>query len=186
MKKILTLLMLFCFLISCERKEPSFSKEMIEKLVFEDNGLPPSYLRLDLYVLTHNNEIHQTNNNELMFFYKKYYSKEFKSFNEFLNASLNDGFIFDKKVFKNNRDYLTSFKLNPKMEKEYSFLGFNKFLEKYSKVSSKKDELESNKSHLNSDEYSAFKYLLYINRYDVSSDCYLGIDYIRKREDSFN
>ncbi|MDA6072789.1 hypothetical protein NJT12_24510 [Flavobacterium sp. AC] len=186
MKKVITLLALFCLLISCERKEPNFSEEMIEKLVFEDNGLPPYYLRLDLYVLTDNNEIHQTNNNELMFFYKKYYSKEFKSFNEFLNASLNADFIFDKKLLKNNANYLTSFKLNPKLEKEYSSLGFNKFLEKYSKSSSRKDELEFNKSNLNSDEYSAFKYFLYVNKYDVSSDCYLGIDYIRKRKDSFN
>lgn len=185
MKKIISLLMLICFLISCERKEPNFSKEMIQKLVFKDDGLPPYYLRLDLYILTNNNEIHQTNNNELMFFYKKYYSKDFKSFNQFLDSSLNTNFVFDKKLFKNKSYYLESFKLNSKIKNEYNSLEFHDFLKKYSKSSHRKDRLELKKSNLTSIEYSTVKYLLYINKYDISSDCYLGIDYIRKREDSF-
>jgi len=185
MKKILTILMLFCFLISCERKEPNFSEEMIGKLVFKDDGLPPYYLGLDLYVITNNNEIHQTNNNELMIFYKKYYTKKFKSFNQFLDASLNNNFVFDKKLFKEKSYYLESFKLNSKIEKEYHSLGFDKFLKKYSKPLSRKQELELNKSNLKTDEYFTIVYLFYINRYDVSSDCYIGKDYIRKREDSF-
>jgi hypothetical protein len=172
-------------LISCEKKEPNFSGEMIEKLVFEDNGLPPYYLRLDLYVLTNNNEIYQTNNNELMFFYKKYYSKEFKSFKEFLDVSLNNDFIFDKKLFKENKYFLRSFKLNSKIENEYHNLGFHDFLKKYSKSSKRNNTLELNKSDLKFGEYSTIKYLLYVNKYDVSSDCYLGKDYIRKREYSF-
>lgn len=158
---------------------------MIGKLVFKDNGLPPYYLGLDLFVLTKNNEIHQTNNNELMLFYKKYYSKKFKSFNQFLDASLNNNFVFDKKLFKEKSYYLKSFKLNSKIEKEYYNLGFDKFLKKYSKPSSRKYEPELNKSDLKTDEYLTITYLLFRNRYDVSSDCYIGKDYIRKREDSF-
>ena len=185
MKKILSLLILFCFLIACDKKDPNFSEEMIEKLVFEDDGLPPYYLRLDLYVLTNENEIYQTNNNELMFFYKKYYSKKFKTFDKFLDACLNDNFIFDKNLFKERSYYMVSFKLNSKIETEYTNLGFNEFLKKYSKSSSNKNELEFNKSDLRPSEYSTIKYILYLNKYDVSSDCYSGKDYIRKREDSF-
>lgn len=185
MKKILTVLILLCFLISCKRKELNFSEEMIGKLVFKDDGLPPYYLGLDLYVITNNKEIHQTNNNELMFFYKKYYFKKFKSFNQFLDASLNNNFVFDKKLFKEKSYYLESFKLNSKIEKEYYSLGFDKFFKKYLKPSSRKYEPELNKSDIKSDEYLTIAYLLFINRYDISSDCYRGKDYIVKREDSF-
>jgi Xaa-Pro aminopeptidase len=184
MKKILFLLMLFCFFSSCERKEPNFSEEMIEKLVFKDDGLPPYYLGLDLYVITNNNEIHQTNNNELMFFYKKYYSKKFKSFNQFLDAGLNNNFVFDKKLFKEKSYYLESFKLNSKIEKEYSDLGFEEFLKKYSKETTAK-RLALNRATIKDGEYLTIAYFLYKNKYDISSDCYLAIDYLRKREDSF-
>ncbi|WP_031454022.1 hypothetical protein [Flavobacterium chungangense] len=56
MKKILFLL-LFCFLFSCEKKEPNFSEDMIEKLSvmqeYKDGKLLPSiYLGLDLYGFT--------------------------------------------------------------------------------------------------------------------------------------
>ncbi|PXY38840.1 hypothetical protein DMB65_20890 [Flavobacterium cheongpyeongense] len=72
MKKIL-LLLLFCFLFSCEKKEPNFSEDMIEKLSvmqeYKDGELLPSiYLGLDLYGLTKNNEVYGTNNHELFFF----------------------------------------------------------------------------------------------------------------------
>jgi hypothetical protein len=38
MKKIVTLLMLFCLLISCERKRYHFSEEMIERLAFHEKN----------------------------------------------------------------------------------------------------------------------------------------------------
>ena len=191
MKKILTLLMLFCFLISCETKEPDFSKEMIEKLA--DRGeirndslaLPPPLISFsNAFLLTNNGEVVFFNENELFFFYKEDYSKKFKFFKEFLNAVLNDGFVLDQKLFKNPR-YPKRFKLDQKIEKEYSDLGFNKFLKKYSKPSKRKNEIELNKSNLKTNEYLTILYLLFINRYDVSEDCYLGIDYIIKRENSF-
>ncbi|MEG2101573.1 MAG: hypothetical protein RRY99_08685 [Flavobacterium sp.] len=191
MKKIITLLMLFCFLISCERKEPNFSDEMIEMLA--DRGeikdgvviLPPPLASFtDLYFRITNNEIVLINGNELYFFYKKYYSTEFKSYKDFLNAVLNDEFIMDKELFKHPK-YPKRFKLNAEIKKEYSNLGFNEFLKKYSKPSLRKKELILNKSNLKEGQYLSVTYLLYINKYDISSDCYLGVDYIRKREDSF-
>ena len=71
MKKIISLLMLFCLLISCERKEPNFSEEMIEMLA--DRGeikdgvviLPPIPASFtDLYFRITNNEIVLINGNE--------------------------------------------------------------------------------------------------------------------------
>ncbi|WP_417942956.1 hypothetical protein [Flavobacterium sp. RS13.1] len=188
MKKIL-LLLLFCFLFSCEKKEPNFSEDMIEKLSvmqeYKDGELLPSiYLGLDLYGLTKNNEVCKTNNHELFFFYKEYYFKKFKSFEDFLSAVLNKNFVLDKELFK-KRIYLASFKLNPVIQKEYSDLGFDKFLKKYSKPSIRKDELELNKSVIKTGGYSTIKYFLFLNRYDVSVDCYIGKDYISKREDAF-
>ncbi|GAA3762165.1 hypothetical protein GCM10022423_12070 [Flavobacterium ginsengiterrae] len=64
-------------------------------------------------------------------------------------------------------------------------MGFKNFLEKYSKSSSRKGKVELNKSNLKNDEYLTIAYLLYINRYDISQDCYIGKDYICKREDFF-
>ncbi len=162
---------------------------MIEKLSimeeYEDGQLLPSiYVGLDLYGLIKNNEVYETNNHELFFLYQGYYFKKFESFESFLNAILNKDFVLDKQLFK-KRIYLPSFKLNPIIEKEYTSLGFDKFLKKYSKPSIRKNELELNKSIIKAAEYSTVKYFLFINRYDVSVDCYIGKDYIRKREDSF-
>lgn len=177
--------MLFCLLISCERKEPNFSKEMIEKLayMYEDAELgllPSEYLRLDLYILTNDKEICRTNNHYLFIYYRKNYFKKFTSFDFFLDEVLNKEFLLDE-----NSKSFYSFKLNQKIQKEYSDLGFDRFLKKYSKQSYRKDELELYTSGLKTDEYFTIKYLLYINKYDVSSDCQMGKDYIRKREDSF-
>lgn len=190
MKKILILLVLFCFLFSCERKQSNFSEEMIEKLA--DRGeikggtvrLPaPSTSFLPLYVLINNNEFHRCNSDELFYLYKKNYSNKFQSFEDFLNAVLNQDFVFDKKIFKTFRNF-DSFKLNPKIEKQYLDLGFNEFLKKYSRETVSK-RLALNRKIVKEGEYSTLVYILFKNGYDISSDCYLGIDYIRKREDSF-
>lgn len=136
---------------------------------------------LNLYVLTSNSEIHESVNNELLYFYEEYYTKNFKSFEEFLDAVLNKEFILDKSKFE-NPDLLNSFKLNSKITKEYSNLGFHKFLKKHSKQLDK-NSLILNNSNIKKDEYLTIIYLFYKNGYDISSDCYLGVDYIRKRED---
>lgn len=188
MKKILILLMLFCFLTSCEKKGPNFSEEMIEKLAdrgeIKDGIIrlpPPPSTFLDIYINTNNNEFILTTGDELFLFYKECYSNKFKSFKEFLDVVLNNDFIFNKRLFKDSR-YPQSFKLNSKTEKEYKDLGFDKFLQKYSKPSSRKKVLELNKSIIKSGEYLTVCYFLYKNRYDISRDCYIGKDYILKRE----
>ncbi|WP_281309526.1 hypothetical protein [Flavobacterium flavigenum] len=190
MNKILTLL-LFCFLFSCEKKEPAFSKEMIEilsergELKNNTESLPPPPISFsDVYLLTNNDEVVILNENELFFFYKKDYYTKFKSFKEFLNAVLNNGFVVEKKMFK-HPNYPRRFKLNSKIKKEYSDLGFHEFLKKYSKLSSRKVALELNKSIIKSEEYLTITYLLYKNKYDMSRDCYLGKDYVEKRVDAF-
>ena len=189
MKKILSLLMLFCFLISCEEKESNFSEEMIDKLAdrgeIKDGIIrlpPPPSTFSDIYINANNNEYILTTGDELLFFYKECYSNKFKSFKEFLDVVLNKNFVFNKRLFKDSR-YPKSFKLNSRTEKEYKDLGFDKFLQKYSKPSSRKDVLELNKSIIKSGEYLTVCYFLYKNRYDISRDCYIGKDYIRKRRD---
>jgi hypothetical protein len=190
MKKIITLLTLFCLLISCERKEPNFSKEMIKKLshsgeVKKSTIILPlaSSSFLDLYVQTNNKEILLSSVGELLFLYRGYYSQKFDSFDDFLNAVLNHRFVLDKGLFK-KPTYLESFKLNSNAEKEYARLGFNSFLKKYSKETASK-RIALKREIIKEGEYSTIAYILFKNGYDLSSDCYLGIDYIRKREESF-
>ncbi|RKR10094.1 hypothetical protein C8C82_2065 [Flavobacterium sp. 81] len=144
---------------------------------------PPPIFFSDVYLLINSNEFVRLNENELFFFYKRYYSKKFKFFKGFLTAVLNDGFIIDERLFKDN-NYPKRFKLNPKIEKVYSDSGFNEFFKKYSKETASK-RLALNRAAIKDDEYLTILYILFKNRYDISSDCYLGIDYIRKREDSF-
>ena len=190
MKKILSL-MLLCFLISCEKKELNFSKEMITVLAdpgeIQDNGAiklpPPSITFLDIYIRTNDNEILLSSSGELYFFYKEYYSKKFESYDDFLDTVLNQDFVLDKRLLK-KPTYLKSFKLNSNTEKEYTDLGFNSFLRKYSKETVSK-RLVLNRKIINEGEYSTIVYILFKNGYDISSDCYLAIDYIRKRKDSF-
>ena len=190
MKKIITLLTLFYLLISCERKEPNFSKEMIKKLshsgeVKKSTILLPlaSSSFLDLYVQTNNKEILLSSVGELLFLYGEYYSQKFDSFDGFLNAVLNQRFVLDKGLFK-KPTYLESFKLNSNAEKEYARLGFNSFLKKYSKETASK-RIALKREIIKEGEYSTIAYILFKNGYDLSSDCYLGIDFIRKREESF-
>lgn len=186
MKKIF-LLLLFFFLFSCEKKEPAFSEEMIKELT--DRGKikgdseplppPPPIIFSDVYLRTDSDEIVLLDEIELFSFYNKYYSKQFKSFTDFLNAFLNDGTLINIGELINSK-YLKRFKLNLKIEKEYSDLGFDEFFKKYSKPLLK--DLIINKSNIKEGEYLSVTYLLYRNGYDISSDCYLGVDYIRKRK----
>lgn len=185
MKKILFVLVLLCSLISCKRKEPGFSEEMIEKLayMYEDAELgllPSEYLRLDLYILTSGKEICRTNNHDLFIYYRKNYFKKFTSFDFFLDEVLNKEFLLDK-----NSKSFYSFKLNQKIQKEYVSLGFDNFLKKYSEDNVGKEKLKLNKTIIQKNDLLTIKYLLYKNKYDVSFDDHLGIYYIRKREDSF-
>lgn len=134
MKKIVALFTLFCLLISCERKEPNFSEEMIETLAERGEirndtlALPPMPIFFsDVYLLINNGKVVLLDENYLFFFYKRDYSKRFKSFKIFLNAVLNDGFIIDERLFK-HLNYPKRFRLNAEIKKEYSNLGFNEFL----------------------------------------------------------
>lgn len=188
MKKILSLLILFCFFSSCGRKEPNFSKEMIEKLADFGNRedgivLPSPYSFLDLYIRLNESEIFITNQEYLYHSYKRYYSAKYKTFKEFLETVLNKDYVFNN---SNPKIMLARyFKLNQKVEKEYAQLGFEKFLKKYSEPSFKKGEFELKKVIIESDEYSTISYLLYLNRYDISFDD-IHVRYsIIKREDSF-
>jgi hypothetical protein len=190
MKKIIILIILFGFLISCKRKEQNFSKEMIKKLshsgeVKKSTIILPlaSSSFLDLYVQTNDKEILLSSVGELLFLYRGYYSQKFDSFEDFLNAVLNQRFVLDKELFR-KPTYLESFKLNPNAEKEYARLGFNSFLKKYSKETASK-RIALKREIIKEGEYSTMAYILFKNGYDLSSDCYLGIDYIRKREESF-
>jgi len=186
MNKILIFLILFPFFQSCQKKEQNFSDEMIEKLIVlkENDNLPPPNSFLDLYIVTDKNEIMATDNYSLYMFYNEYYYKKFNSLKEFLIEVLNKDYILEKKFFK-NKFYLNSFKLNRTIENEYSKLEFDEFLKKYSeKTASGRNKL--NKSIINEDEYLTIVYLLFKNKYDIARDCYIGNDYIIKREDYFN
>jgi len=182
MKKILTLLILLFVLLSCEKKEENFSDEMIEELIIEDYGLPSKYGFLNLYVKTNDNNILPTTNHYLFGLYKIHYHKTFKTFELFLNEVLNNNLIINKEEFK--KSYFGDFKLNRNIEKKYSEIGFDEFLKKYSeKTASNRTKLK--KTIINENEYLTVVYLLYKNRYDISRDCYIGNDYIIKREDYF-
>lgn len=142
-----------------------------------------SIIFLHFYVITDNNEIHQTFKGELSYIHNKYYSQEFTSYEKFLDAVLNESFILEKKRLK-KITHFSSFKLNPEIEKEYSTLEFDRFLKKYSKETASK-RAALNRTIIKEDEYSTVVYILYKNGYDISFDCYLGIDFIKKREDLF-
>lgn len=185
MKKIVIVFILLGLIISCKNKEENFTDKMLEKLSVVDDELPSMFTSLRLYVFTNNGEILETNCNSLFIFYKLNYNKSFKTFKEFLDETLNNGFVIDKNKFK-KKIYLESFRLNPKIEKEYNELGFDGFLKKYSKGSSTKNsDLELNKTKINEGEYESIIYLLYKNKFDISIDCHIGKDYIRNREARF-
>jgi hypothetical protein len=188
MKKILTLIILLCFLISCERKEPNFSEEMIEKLAFHnDRKNAPitlnKYSIIEFYIRTNEDEIFVTNGELLYQSYKMYYQKKYKTYKEFLEIVLDKDYVFDasnEKII-----ILQNFKLNQKTEKEYDSLGFDKFLKKYSRPSFNDNGDELNNLIIQPEEFSTISYLLYLNRYDIHVDDIHPRYSIIKREDSF-
>ena len=190
MKKIITLLTLLFLLISCERNKPNFSKEMIRNFSEPrevSNSLiklpPPISFQIDLYVKHSDKEILLSSIGELLFLYKNHYYLEFDSFEKFLNDVLNHDFVLDKKAHK-KETYLESFKINSNIEKEFSNIGFERFLKKYSKETASK-RIALKREIIKEGENATIAYFLFKNGYDLSSDCYLGIDYIRKREEFF-
>ncbi|RBN51216.1 hypothetical protein [Flavobacterium psychrolimnae] len=183
-------LVLIFLLISCESKEPNFSKEIIrnfsESSEVNDTIIkvpPPISYQIDLYVKASDKEILLSSVSELLFIYKNHYFLEFDSFAKFLNAVLNQDYVLDNKVH-NKKTYLESFKVNPNIEKDFNRLGIKGFLTKYSKETASK-RIALKREIIKEGEYSTIAYILFKNGYDLSSDCYLGIDYIRKREESF-
>lgn len=188
MKKTLTLLMLFYFLISCERKEPDFSKEMIEKLAIHDEGKGDvvtinKYAFIDLYIRTNEDEIFITNGESLYQSYKLYYQKKYNTFKDFLEIVLSEDYALD--ASKQKIILLQNFKLNSKVDKEFESLGIDELLKKYSKPSLSENEDELNSLIIKPDEFFTISYLLYLNRYDLKVDDIHGRYFIIKREDSF-
>ncbi|MFQ6600354.1 hypothetical protein [Flavobacterium sp. C3NV] len=188
MKKNIILLMLFCFLISCERKEPNFSKEMIEKLAIHDEGKGEvvtinKYSFIDLYIRTNEDEIFITNGESLYQSYKLYHQKKYKTFKDFLEIVLSEDFVLD--ASKQKIILLQNFKLNSKVKKEFESLGIDEFLKKYSKPSLSENEDELNSLIIKPDEFFTISYLLYLNRYDLKVDDIHARYSIIKRENSF-
>lgn len=185
MKKFLALFLILLVLYSCQRQQDSFSAQMIQKLSAIDDEIPSVYSSLDLYIMINDTMIVQRSINDLFRDYKENYSEEFIKFDIFLVEVLNKDLKLNRKT---NRKplYFDGFTLNRQIEKEYNKIGFENFLKKYSKNSSRNDiELELNKTCIKEGEYLSIAYLLYKNKYDIAEDCYLGKDYIVKREEKF-
>lgn len=181
MGKLLTLIIILFTCTSCQKKEHNFSTTMIEKLTIETNKIPSQY-GIDLYLKTVDGRIFLTNNNYLFTIYQKHYKKDFPTFKGFLNEILNNDYIINKPEIKNL--IYDSFKLNSKINEEYTKLGFGAFFKKYtSEFNSGNTKL--NTSLISKEEYLTVAYLFYMNKFDISRDDYIGIDYIITREKTF-
>lgn len=181
MSKLLTLILILFSLNSCQKEEQNFSDAMIEKLTIESNEIPSQY-GLDLYLKTVDGRVFLTNNNYLFTIYKKHYRKEFPTFKAFLNGVLNNDYIINKPEVKNL--IYDSFKLNSKVNEKYTELGLEAFFKEYT-TQLKSGNIELNKSIIKEDEYLTVAYFFYVNKFDISRDCYIGSDYINSREASF-
>ena len=114
--------------------------------------------------------------------YQKHYKKDFPTFKAFLNEVLNNNYVISKPKVKNL--VINSFKLNSKVKEEYAKLGFEPFFKEYT-TKLKSGKIELKKSLISQDEYLTVAYLFYLNKFDISRDCYIGSDYIISREASF-
>ncbi|WP_026979008.1 hypothetical protein [Flavobacterium tegetincola] len=181
MSKLLTLIIILYTITSCQKKEQNFSDTMLEKLNIDTNEIPSQY-GIDLYLKTDDNRIFLTNNNYLFTMYQKHYKKEFPTFKAFLTEILNNDYIINTPEIKNF--IYDSSKLNSKINEEYAELGFEALFKKYaSEISS--GNIRLNKSLISEDEYLTVGYLFYINNFDISRDDYIGIDYVVRREKTF-
>lgn len=181
MSKLLTLILILFSINSCQKKEHNFSDAMIEKLIVETNEIPSQY-GFDLYLKTVDNRIFLTDNNYLFRMYQKHYKKDFPTFKAFLNEVLNNNYVISKPKVKNL--VINSFKLNSKVKEEYAKFGFEPFFNEYT-TKLKSGKIELKKSVISDDEYLTVAYLFYLNKFDISRNCYIGSDYIISREASF-
>ena len=181
MNKLLTIIIVVLAIISCQKKEDYFSEAMIEKLNIDTNEIPSQY-GIDLYLKTDDNRIFLTTNNYLFRIYQKHYKKEFPTFKAFLNETLNNDYNLNKPEIKNL--IYDSFKLNIKVNKEYTELGFEAFFRKYTSEFNN-GNTKLNTSLISEEEYLTVAYLFYINKFDISRDDYIGIDYVVRRDKTF-
>ena len=166
---ILTLVFLTCF-ISCNiKQDPPFNKTLIERISKESVNYPSYYSGIMFFCKSQDNKISSLNVYEL----RNIYSKEFRhlSYKSYLIKLLNQKIVIQ---YNNNKE----FRINEDIEKNYTSMNIDYFLNFYCKKTSK-DSYTLKLSIPKSQRNSIF-YFLFINNYLTGFDDIGGFFIIEK------
>ncbi len=179
-----------CFIIlllsSCNNNSPIIKKEVIDYLSVEVlKTIPDKKGLIDVvstniyspvFILSSEKEqIVLTRVDYLyIFFVESEYKNKYKTFNEFLNESLNQKIKFDKgDLIHESR----IFKINKKIRIEYEKKSFDTSLSSYLLKENNSTYIDINKIK-NTEEYYTLIYYLFINNYYITKDDYAGKTYV--------
>ena len=166
---ILTLVFLTCF-ISCNiKQDPPFNKTLIERISKESVNYPSYYSGIMFFCKSQDNKISSLNVYEL----REIYSKEFRhlSYKSYLIKLLNQKIVIQ---YNNNKE----FAINKDIEKSYSSMNIDDFLNFYCKKTSK--DRYTLKLNIPKSQRNTIFYFLFINNYLTGFDDIGGFFIIEK------
>ena len=152
-------------------QNPTFNKTLIERISKESVNYPSYYSGIMFFSKSQENRIADLNVYEL----REIYSKEFRHLNYklYLTKLLNQKIVIQ---YNNNKE----FRINEDIEKNYTSMNIDYFLNFYCKKTSK-DRYTLKLNIPKSQRYSIF-YFLFINNYLTSFDDIGGMFIIKKIE----
>lgn len=166
------ILSLLAGFISCNIKQnPSFNEMLIERISKEPINCPSYYSGIMFFCKSQDNKIAYLNVYEL----REVYSKEFRSlsYKSYLTRLLNQKIAIQ---YNNNKE----FKINVDIEKSYTSMNIDDFLNFYCMKTSK--DRYTLKRDIPKNQRNSIFYFLFINNYQTSFDDYEGTFIIKKIE----
>lgn len=182
MKKHALILLMLLIIVACKQDKKIMSDDAVNKLSSGSYKVPSPYGRLDLFVMSDNQDIIVTNTDYLRYVYDYHFVIKFKTYNEFLSKTLNHEITLDKKVF-DSIPY-ESFKISKMIEKQYKDLKFETFFKKYVvKSKYRKDTFVlSDALKIPHDEILTISYYLYLHGYQTKFTDYSPQYVVTKRD----
>lgn len=179
MKKISYAYLIIIFtLTSCKQEKNILSPEVISRLSNVDFQMPSRYTNLKIFVLSKNDSLIVTNNDNLYYAYSSQFKRKYEDYEDFLSSVVNQKIVLDRKDFGNA--FIDKFKIDKNVENEYHKIGFEKFFQKYT-VKDKSNKQSFNLISEDEHQVMTIIYFFYLNGYDTSSNDYLPKLIVRKR-----
>jgi len=172
-KKKLLLLIIVLITFSCSN-DVYYKKEMTNMTLDKKQHCLQKFRSIYVFVPVNEDSIGMTKLFNMEFIYSNYFSHNYSNFSSFLYQSFNQNVKFNSTYFERSGFV---FRLNNKLFKECKSLGVKFTLDKYSTIIGERYCI--NKIGENEDKLYAILYYLFLNKYTITSDDYIGMYYVK-------